>query len=58
MPVARSLSGMTAVGRDEVQAAFDAGVGGDLGPLVDLLGPDLEWRGIERGHWLWKRAPS
>lgn len=43
---------------DDVQAAFDAAVAGDLGPLVSPFAPDLEWRGTTRGHLWWRRTPS
>jgi ketosteroid isomerase-like protein len=41
-----------------VQVAFDAAIGGDIEPLVALLAPDLEWRGVDRGHLWWRNAPS
>lgn len=41
-----------------VQQAFDATIAGDVEPLVALLSPDLEWRGIERGHMWWRSAPN
>jgi len=41
-----------------VQVAFDAAIGGDIDPLVALLAPDLEWRGVDRGHLWWRTAPS
>jgi hypothetical protein len=43
---------------DDVQGAYDAAAAGNLEPLVSLLGQDLEWRGLERGHWLWRKSPS
>ncbi|HEX3541759.1 MAG TPA: hypothetical protein VHT75_15100 [Acidimicrobiales bacterium] len=43
---------------DRVQEAFDAAAGGDVEPLVGLMAPGFEWRGIERGHLWWRRAPS
>ena len=49
---------MDALGPREIQSAYDAGVAGDIDPLVNLFAPDLEWRGIERGHWVWRKAPS
>jgi ketosteroid isomerase-like protein len=42
----------------DVQEAFDAAVGGDVEPLGALLGDDVDWRGLERGRWLWRRASS
>jgi ketosteroid isomerase-like protein len=49
---------MTDTYADRIQAAYDAAIAGDVEPLVGLLAPDLEWRGIERGHLWWRRAPS
>jgi ketosteroid isomerase-like protein len=44
------------IGRLRVAAeAFDDG---DPEPLVALLHPDLEWRGVGRGHLWWKRTPT
>ena len=43
---------------ERIQQAFDAAIAGDVEPLVALLSPDLEWRGIERGHLWWRHAPS
>ena len=41
-----------------IQSAYDAAIAGDLDPLIGLLAPDLEWRGVERGHLWWRHAPS
>jgi ketosteroid isomerase-like protein len=41
-----------------IQAAYNAAIAGDVEPLVALLAPDLEWRGVERGHLWWRSAPS
>jgi hypothetical protein len=46
------------IGPSDIQAALDAAVAGDLDPLVGLLDPDLDWRGIRRGHLWWRRAPA
>jgi len=43
---------------ERVQAAFDAAVAGDVEPLASLLEPGLEWRGVTRGHLLWRHTPS
>lgn len=43
---------------ERIQHAFDDAIGGDVEPLVGLLSPDLEWRGVERGHLWWRGAPS
>jgi hypothetical protein len=39
----------------EAAEAFNAG---DPEPFVALLDPQLEWRGITRGHLWWRRTPS
>jgi hypothetical protein len=41
-----------------VQGAYDAAVAGNIEALAALLGPGLEWRGLDRGWWLWRTAPS
>jgi hypothetical protein len=46
------------VGQADLQHAYNAAVAGNIEPLVTMLAPDLEWRGIERGRWLWRKAPS
>ena len=43
---------------ERIQHAFDAAIGGDVEPLVMSMAPDLEWRGVERGHLWWRAAPS
>jgi len=43
---------------EQVQRAFDAAIAGDVEPLVALMAPSLEWRGVERGHLWWRDAPS
>lgn len=43
---------------ERIQHAFDAAIGGDVEPLVMSMAPDLEWRGVERGHMWWRTAPS
>jgi len=50
------LPGM--VDAQAIQRAYDAAVAGDLDPLVNLFDPDLDWRGIERGHLWWRSAPA
>jgi ketosteroid isomerase-like protein len=42
----------------EIQQAYDAAVAGDLDPLVNLFDPDLDWKGFERGHLWWRKAPA
>ena len=41
-----------------VGAAYGAAVSGNVEPLVLLLDPALEWRGVTRGHLWWRRTPS
>lgn len=43
---------------ERTQAAFDAAIAGDVEPLVSLLDPALEWRGVPSGHLWWRRTPS
>ena len=43
---------------ERIQHAFDAAIRGDVEPLVMSMAPDLEWRGVERGHLWWRTAPS
>lgn len=40
----------------EIQAAYDALMRGDPGPLVALMAPDVTWRGVP--HGVLRRAPS
>jgi hypothetical protein len=54
----KSLAYNAEVDTEAVQQAYDTAVAGDLGPLVDLLHPDLDWSGLERGHLWWKKAPA
>jgi len=49
---------MAPIGPPEIQAAYDAAVGGNLDLLVGLFDSDLDWRGIERGHLWWRHAPA
>jgi hypothetical protein len=42
----------------EIQRAYDAAISGDLDPLVSLFDPNLDWRGLERGHLWWRKAPA
>jgi len=49
---------MATLASQDVQRAYDAAVAGDLDPLVGFFDADLEWRGFERGHLLWRTAPS
>jgi ketosteroid isomerase-like protein len=50
--------GMAPISTEEVQQAYDAAVAGDLDPLVTLFDPELDWRGLERGHLWWRKAPA
>jgi hypothetical protein len=42
----------------EVQRVYEAAASGDIEPLAAMLSPDVDWRGLERGRWLWRNAPS
>ena len=42
----------------ELQAALDALNDGDVEPTVALMGQELEWRGLRRGHLWWAHTPS
>ena len=41
-----------------MQRAYDAAVAGDLDPLGDLFGEEIDWRGLQRGHWFWRSTPA
>jgi hypothetical protein len=43
---------------NQLQQSYDAAVAGDLDPLVSLLDPNLDWRGLQRGHLWWRKAPA
>jgi ketosteroid isomerase-like protein len=43
---------------ENLKAAYQAANEGDLDALLGLFRPDTVWRGIERGHLWWRRAPS
>jgi ketosteroid isomerase-like protein len=45
-----------ALGR--VRRAYQAAGDGDLAELIGLFDRDTVWRGVERGHLWWRRAPS
>jgi hypothetical protein len=47
-----------AIGPAEIQVALDAATAGELDSLVALFDPDLDWRGIQRGHLWWRHAPA
>ena len=49
---------MAPISTEEVQRAFDSAVAGDLDPLVNLFDPELDWKGLERGHLWWRNAPA
>jgi ketosteroid isomerase-like protein len=46
------------VDAEQVQRAYDAAIAGDPDALVELFHPDLDWRGLERGHLWWRKAPG
>ena len=43
---------------EDIERAYDAAAGGDLDDLVSMFDDEVEWRGPEYGHWLWRRTPS
>jgi ketosteroid isomerase-like protein len=45
------------VGLDEIRSAFDAFADGDVEPLVALMDPSMEWRGLRRVRF-WRKPPS
>ena len=44
--------------REQIEAAVRAYSEGDIEPLVALLDPEVDWRGVTRGHLWWRRTPS
>jgi hypothetical protein len=49
---------VTRLAADDLQRALDAAVAGDLDNLVAIFDAEVDWRGPDHGHWLWRRAPS
>jgi ketosteroid isomerase-like protein len=49
---------MASLSAEDVQRAYDAAVSGDLDPLVGLFDPDVDWKGLQRGHLWWRKAPA
>ena len=43
---------------DVVRAAYEAGIAGDVEPLVSLIHPQMEWRGRRRLRQFWRPPPS
>jgi hypothetical protein len=43
---------------ETVGAAYGAAASGNVEPLVSLLDPAVEWRGVTRGRLWWRRTPS
>jgi len=43
---------------DVVRAAYEAGIAGDLEPLVALIHPRMEWRGQRCLKHFWRPPPS
>jgi hypothetical protein len=41
-----------------VSDAYEALVSGNMAPLVALMAPEMEWRGIAHRHFLRKHYPS
>jgi len=49
---------MTSAEIAKLRAAYEAANEGDVDALVGLFTPATVWRGIERGHLWWRKAPS
>lgn len=49
---------MTTDELERVRHAYETANAGDVSEIVGLFNPDTEWRGVERGHLWWRRAPS
>jgi len=44
---------------EQIRAAYEALGTGDVEPLIELMHPDLEWRGLRRSEWrFWEPRPS
>ena len=43
---------------DTIRSAYEALGAGDVEPLVALMSPELEWRGIGPGWRFWRPTPS
>jgi hypothetical protein len=43
---------------DVVRAVYEAGIAGDVEPLVSLIHPQMEWRGRRRLRQFWRPPPS
>jgi hypothetical protein len=43
---------------DRIRAAYEALGAGDVEPLVMLMAPELEWRGVGPGWRFWRATPS
>jgi hypothetical protein len=43
---------------NDIRAAYEAAAASDVEPLVTLLDPSLEWRGVEHGHLWWRTSPA
>jgi ketosteroid isomerase-like protein len=52
------LVAVGSINSEDVQRAYDTAAAGDVEPLVALLHPDLDWRGLEHGHLWWRKAPA
>jgi len=52
------LGRVTSVDIEKLRAAYEAASEGDVDALAALFTPTTVWRGIERGHLWWRKAPS
>ena len=43
---------------ESLHLALRIAADGNLDPLVALFDPELDWRGQERGHLWWRKAPA
>ena len=54
----RSSGTVAAMSLDAIRAAYEALGTGDVEPLVALMDPDLDWRGVGHGWRFWRPVPS
>jgi hypothetical protein len=43
---------------EQLRAAYESLNGGNPDPLAGLFTPTAVWRGVERGPFWWRKAPS
>jgi hypothetical protein len=46
------------VSADAIRLAFEALGNGDAEPLVTLIHPEMEWRGVRRLRRFWAKGPG